>query len=452
MDNTFLGQYYPAASDRERRAMAERIRHISDEDRSALLNDLAKMSADTLFYFVEGMTQAQALPHLVTMAIDSRPTLTGFNYNNTLSMINLALKAPLDEKFEKAAAISGVAKLIKGYVHRTNLNLIEGISTSLTKEAKTLLSGHHEIDDAFVHHLGRALKKKPDFRQAQDIIYGLRDLDIPKSFEAFLREIKGPEQHAIRTNLLNDFYHGNALTPAYIKTIRAELGDDVLINLARMNLNEKKQGLTSFNWIVSELTESVVINQTTLDHYLAASIKAKQVCNFFSDILTGTKGSGIYEQSATFVLNNLASLIKHEKWAPSDSFAYFARDAKRGTELVSVYLDKITSMISALDDFRDVNPEYRFDANANTPGAVLSEVFNIRYELSEARDIKTWRNATIRAITTTGVVEFAESLADIHEPAAMAIYKDMGDVPNREEILKKFMKIRQVAFCNDLGM
>ncbi|WP_274644563.1 hypothetical protein [Pseudomonas serbica] len=452
MDNTFLGQYYPAASDRERRALAERIRHISDEDRAALFNDLSKMSADTLFYFVEGMTQAQALPHLVTMAIESRPTLTGFNYNNTLSMINLALKTPFDEKFDKAAAVSGVAKLIKGYVHRTNMNLIEGISTSLTKESITLLSGHHEIDEAFVEHLGRALTKKPSFAQTQNIIYGLRDLDIPLSFATFLVTIKEPEQYAIRSNLLNDFYHGNALTPAYIKTIRAELGDDVLINLARLNINEKKAGLTSFNWIVSELTEAVVINQATLDQQLAASIKAKKACDFFSDILAGTKGSGIYEQSATFVLNNLATLIKHEKLAPSESFAYFARDSKRGQELVSVYLDKIASMISGLDDFRDVNPEHRFDAKANTQGAVLSEVFNIRYELPEARDIKTWRNATIRAITTTGVLEFAESLADIHEPAAMAIYKDMGTVANRDEILKKFMKIRQVAFCSDLGM
>lgn len=452
MDNTFLGQSYPPASDRERRALAHRVKAISDEDRVSLFNDLVKMPADALFYLVENLNQAVALPHLVMMAIDSRPTLTGFNYNNTLSMINLALKAPFDEKFDKAAAISGVAKLIRGYVHRTNMNLIEGISTSLTKESKTLLSGHHEIDDAFVEHLGRALTKKPNFQQTQNIIYGLRDLDIPKSFESFLREIKEPEKHAIRTNLLSDFYHGNALTPAYIKIIRAELGDDVLINLARQNLNERKVGLTSFNWIVSELTEAVVINQATLDQQLAASIKARRACDFFSDILTGTKGSGIYEQSATFVLNNLATIIKHEKSAPSESFAYFARDAKRGQELVSVYLDKIASMISDLDDLRDVSPEHRFDTKANTPGAVLSEVFNIRYELAEARDIKTWRNATIRAITTTGVLEFSDSLADIHEPAAMAIYKDMGNVPNREEILKKFMKIRQVAFCSDLGM
>jgi hypothetical protein len=452
MDNTFLGQSYPVASDRERRALADRIRNIADEDRAALFNDLVKMSADTLFYFVENMTQVKALPHLVTMAIDSRPTLTGFNYSNTLSMINLALTAPFDTKFDKPAAISGVAKLIRGYVHRTNMNLIEGIATSLTKESKTLLSGHHEIDDAFVEHLGRALTKKPSFVQTNNIINGLRTLDTPNSFALFIREIKEPEQHAIRTNLLNDFYHGNAITPPYIKIIRAELGDDVLINLARSNLNEPKAGLTSFNWIVSELTEAVVINQATLEQNLEACIKDKRACNFFNDILMGTKGSGMYPQSATFVLNNLTNLIGHDKWAPSQAFAYFAKEQQRGADLVNVYLDKISAMISAHDDFRDVNPEYRFDAKVNTPGAVLSEVFNMRYELTEARDIKTWRNATIRAITTIGVVNFAESLSDIHEPAAMAIYKDMGDVPNREEILKKFMKIRQVAFCHDLGM
>lgn len=451
MSYSFLGENYQPLAVQERRSLAYRIKSITDQDRVALQNDLSKMNADDLFHFVEALNGAVPLPQLVTMAIDALPNPTGLNYNYTLCMINIALKAPHDEAFDKAAIITGIAKLIKGYVHRTNMNLLEGVAHSLSQEAKQFLSGNHEIDDAFVEHLGRALTKKFDFRQADNIILGLRELDIPKSFETFLQVVKTPEQAAVKERFLRDFYHAGALKPAYIKIIRAELGDDPLINLARSNINDVS-GVKSLIWIIDELTEDVVINQATLEINLADFIKRNGSSAYFTNILNNVSHTSDLEQSKKFVLNNIATLIKFDKIPPAEGFSLYATEQNRGAELVSHYLSKVGTLVSAMDTKRDVPHEDRFDVENASQGQLLSEVFSPRYSNPEFRDIVSWRQATVRAITKTGVIEFADSLADISEPAAMAIYKDMGNVPNREEILKKFMKIRQVAFCDDLGM
>lgn len=451
MSYSFLGENYQPLTVQERRSLAYRIKSITDQDRVALQNDLSKMSADDLFHFVEALNGVIPLPQLVTMAIDALPNPTGLNYNYTLSMINIALKAPHDEAFDKAAIITGIATLIKGYVHRTNMNLLEGVVHSLSQEAKLFLSGNHEIDDAFVEHLGRALTKKFDFRQADNIIFGLRELDIPKSFETFLKVINTPEQTAVKDRFLSDFYHAGALKPSYIKIIRAELGDQPLINLARANINQVS-GIKSLVWIIAELTEEVVINQATLEKNLADFIKRNGSSAYFTNILNNVSHTSDLVKSKKFVLDNIATLIALDPIPPCQEFSWYAKEQNRGAELVSHYLSKAGTLVSRLDAKNNVPHGDRFDVENASPGKLLSELFNPRYSYPEGQDIVSWRQATVGAITKTGVIEFADSLADITEPAAMAIYKDMGNVPNREEILKKFMKIREVAFCDDLGM
>jgi len=443
MNYSFLTENYQSGTIQDRRILANRIKNISSDDVVFLREDLARMDNEELFRFVESMNQTLPLPRLVIMAVESRPALTGFNYNYTLSMINMALSNPKHDDFDKSSSVAAISKLVKGYHHRTNLNLLEGISTALTKEAMQIISGHHEIDNAFAEHLGRALTKKLTLAQADNTIMGLKDLDIPESFRVFIKA-----QDKITTkDAAESFYTSNILTKNYIDIIRNEVGDDGLVSIARRNLDLTSNDLSLFN-IIKELGEEAVISDQVLNKKLEDCSKLGKVPTLFKDVLTGTKPSDIYPKTANFVMDNLESIISYEQTPPSGALANYAKENSRGKELVGHYINRIGSMIKNVQAMRG-DPVF---AEQSTPGEIFSIAFSDNFDIKNSRPLQSWRNSTVRAITTIGVSEFSEMLKDISEPVAAAIYKDMGNSEDRDQVLKKFVKVREVAFASDLGL
>lgn len=445
MNYSFLTENYQSGTLLDHRKLANRIKQISNDDLVLLREDLAKMDNEELIRFVESMNQAIPLPRLVIMAIESRPALTGFNYNYTLSMINMTLSNPNHDDFDKNTSIAAISKLVRGYRHRTNLNLLEGVSTALTKEAMQLISGHHEIDNAFADHLTRALTKKLKLAQADNTVMGLKQLDIPESFRVFIKA-----QDKITTkDAAESFYTSNELTKSYIDIVRKEVGDKTLVEIARRNLEYISNDLSLLN-VVKELGEEMVISDAVLQEKMQDCEKLGKVSVLLKDILMGTKPSDIYPKTTKFVMDNLEKILSVEQDPPSGSLANYAKENSRGSELVGKYISKIGSLITSYQiRYGDEDP---IDVEKSTPGAILSNAFSEKYNDLAYRRMQVWRNSTVRAITNIGVAEFSDMLKDISEPVASAIYKDMSSSEDREAVLRKFIKVREVAFASDLGL
>lgn len=445
MNYSFLPKNYQSGTLQDLRRLANQIKQISTEDLPLLREDLVRMDNEELIRFMESMNHALPLPRLVIMAVESRSTLTGFNYNYTLSMINMALSNPNHDDFDKNASIAAISKLVRGYRHRTNLNLLEGVSTALTKEAMQLISGHHEIDNAFADHLGRALTKKLTLAQADNTIMGLKELDIPESFRVFIKA-----QDKITTkDAAESFYASNILTKNYIDIVRQEVGDEILVTMARRHLEYTTTDLSLFN-VIKELGEDSVISDNVLEEKLKDCKKLSKTPVFIKDILTGTKQSDIYPKSTKFVMDNLDSILATEPNPPSGAMANYAKENSRGLELIDKYINKTGSIMTTLQTkYGDESP---VDLKNCTLGEILSHAFSDKHKELAYRGVHMWRNATVRAIANIGVSECSEILKDISSEAATAIYNNMESSEDRENALRKFIKIREVAFASDLGL
>lgn len=451
MQNTFLGANFILPAFPEKKPLVDRIKNMTDEERTWLENDLSAMSPEEVFTIVSQMDVAARLPKLVSAAVASRQDATWFCYNHTLSMLNYVLAYQDEDHFDLDQALLDVTSLIKGYQHRTNMNLLEGLSSSLSNKSKALIAenaGNSGIDEAFVEHLSRALEKKLVFSQAQGLINSLCELNIPRSLKCVLNALKVPEYVHLLDTTLQDLYTKDALNPAYIEALRSELGDQRLISLARTHLNSNS-GQKSFQWLLEAFSENTLVGQATLAEQLEYSVKLNGPCAFFMGILSGNTELVNLKNAGNFVLDNLAGLVANQKFPPSDTFIGFAKEQGRGAELVNVYLAKIRALIPRMED--RLQTEKRFDSTGATPGQLLNEVLRSRYAI-EAPEITRWRDATIRAFTKLGVLEFKDDLADMNEQLATELHKHIGDAPNRMEILEKCFKIRQVAFSHDLGL
>jgi hypothetical protein len=448
MQNTFLGENFTLPAFSEKALLGERIKNMTAEERTYLENDLAAMSAEAVYHIVSQMAVATRLPNLASAAVASRPVPTGFCFNHTLSMLNYVLVNQDEEEFDADQALLDAASLIKGYQHRTNMNLLEEVSSQVTKKSKALMAGNAGIDEAFVEHLGRALEKRLVFSKAEGMIAGLCELNLPQSLKCVLAAFKASEHVHLLHTTLQDLYTKDALNPAYIEVVRSVLGDQSLISLARTHLNDNS-GQKSFVWLLEAFSEKTLLDHLTLGDHLEYSIKLKKPCFFFNSILRGNKELGLLQNTGNFVLDNLAVLVASEAFPPSDKLVEFAIEQGRGAELVSLYLDNIRAQITRMED--RVHAEDRFDSIGATPGQVLNEVLKNRYSI-EAPEITRWRDATIRAVIKIGVLEFQTVLADMNEELATTLHKQIGNAPNRMEILEKCLKIRQVAFSHDLGL
>ena len=448
MQNTFLGENFILPPFPEKKSLADRIRNITEDERKWLVNDLATMAPEAVFSILTQMEGAARLPTLVSAAVASRQHADWFSYHRTLSMLNYVLGYEDEEGFDVDQALQDAASLIKGYQHRTNMNLLEGLTSSLTNSAKELVAGNVAFDDACVEHLGRALQKEIAYSNAQGMISTVCELNMPRSLQCVLRALKAPEYAKLLEDTLQDLYTKDALTPAYIAIVRSEIGDQHLIKQAQDNLNYNT-GRKSFEWLLETFSEKRLVDQATLAELLEHSLKLKSPCAFFKSILSGNRQLDNLQNAGRFVLDNLAGLIENDKFPPGDKFVEFAIDHGRGIELVNVYLENIRAMITQMEDRLKVVK--RFDSTGATTGQLLNETLKSRYKI-EAREIIRWRDATVRAIVQVGIFEFQDELADMNDELATVFHKHIGDAPNRIQILEKFFKIRQVGFGHDLGL
>lgn len=454
MTKTFLTQKFAPEDMNKRKTLGLKLNRISDENAVGLLNDLRSMSVDELWSFVSKISDAMHVPVLNRLAVQVLPELTGLRHDTTLRMIGLCVKGCTnDSEPEKQERIAGVAKLIGGYRHRTNLNLLTGLRRAIQDEGATLLAGNQSIDLACADHLQRAIQKTYALTDLTTMVKLIGELQLPNTLGGLVANFKESWGEKQLEMTISDLYYSDALTPELIASIRATHGDQTLIEHAQFAMHEP-QGKASLSAIIQVMGEDLVITDALLDQAMAKANGNVKKSGFLE---TFTHGKSVplenWPKTMDFVYKNLSALTVATDSIFQPMFIKHSVANGHAHAVVDVCINRLKAYMIKADQELERTDFGSFDYANCTDADILNRTFDKFYEANfRHTELKTWRWSVMDVIQEAGILEFSEMAEQANSRLRAEMIAAIGEPENKTEILQKLVKFRGGWFTQELGV
>lgn len=454
MTKTFLTQKFAPEDMDKRRTLGLKLNRISDENAVGLLNDLRSMSVDELWSFVSKISEAIHVPVLNRLAVQVLPELTGLRHDTTLRMIGLCVKGCTDDtEPQKQERIAGVVKLIRGYRHRTNLNLLPELQRVIQPEGTTLIAGDHTIDLACADHLQRALQKTYTITDLTSMVKVIGELQLSNTLGTLVAGFKEAWGEKQLEMTISDLYYQDALTPDMIASIRAVHGDKTLIEHAQFAMHEG-QGKASLSAIIQVLGEDRVITDALLDQAMAKADGDVKKSGFLE---TFTHGKSVplehWPKTMDFVYKNLPALTANSDSIFQSMFIKHSVEHGHAHLLVDVCINRLKAFMMKADQQLERSDFGSFDYAKSTHADILNRTFDKFYEVNwRDAQLKTWRWSVMDVIQEAGILEFSDMAEQANSRVRAEMIEAIGEPENKVEILQKLVKFRGGWFTQELGV
>lgn len=454
MTKTFLTQKFAPSDMDKRRTLGLKLNRISEENAIGLLNDLCWMSADEMWSFVSKMDEAIHVPVLNRLAVKSLPEETGLRYDTTLRMIGLILKdCSTANQSDLAEVTAGVSKLIRGYRHRTNLNLLKGLGSELDSQAKELLAGKEEIDLACAEHLERALLKPSSVYDLDKMVRVIGDLQLERSLLTLAKHLKRNLAESYLGVVISDLYFQDRLTPPLIGSIMTVFGDHALISHTQKSLGEG-QGKRSMEYMVQVLSEDRIVTDVFLDQAMAATKGDISKSKFLSGFTHGKSVSFEYwPKTMDFIYKNLSALTADSSSIFQPMFIKHSIDHGHAHLVVETCISRLKTYMIKADQELERTDYGTFDYGNTTQADILNRTFDKFYEANwRAAELKKWRWSVMDIIQEAGILQFSEMAENANSRLRAEMIEAIGEPENKAEILQKLVKFRGGWFTQELGV
>lgn len=470
MTQTFLTQKFAPEDMDKRRTLGLKLNRISDENAVGLLNDLRSMSVDELWSFVSKISEAIHVPVLNRLAVQVLPEVTGLRHDTTLRMIGLCVKGCTnDNEAQKKERIAGVVKLIGGYQHRTNLNLLPELQRALQDEGETLVAGETSIDAACSDHLQRALKKGYKITELTSMVQVIGTLQLPKTLGQLVLGFKEAWGEKELEMTISDLYYQDALTPELIASIRDVHGEKTLIEHTQFAIrdNHGKSSLenvvsmqnshvnSSLGWILAVFGENKVITDEILRQAMDSAkgdVKKSRLLSIFTHDLVDAPFAN-YPKTRDFVYKHLKDLTVSTDSILQRTFIKHCAADGHAQPVMDVIIGKLKVYMLNADKQLERSDYGVFDYEGCTQAQILNRTFDEFYKANwRDAQLKSWRWCAIDLIQVTGILEFAELAEGANSRLMSELIEAIGEPENKTEILQKLVRFRGGWFTQELGV
>lgn len=453
MSNSILIEKQAPEDKFKRMTLGLELNRIGEKRPDDLLNHLRSMTADQIWSFVSKIDEVTPTPLLNRLAVESLPEITGLRYDTTLRMIGLLVKgSDKAPENEKSQLIAGVIKLINGYRHRTNLNLLTGLSDALGDEGVYLVKGNEAFDRSCAEHLQRALEKPFGLRDLSSMVRNSGVLQIPKALSILVDRIQADNPHFIRT-LVSDLYYQEALTPAMIAPIRQAFGDKVFHERGYYTILDEN-GKSSLAGITEVFGEETVITPDTLEEAMANANGDVKKCKFLSIFTHGLNDAPFenWPKSRDFVYKNLKALTVSTDSIFQRTFIKHCAADGHAQPVMDVIIGKLKVYMIDADRQHERSDYGSFDYESCSQAQILNRTFDQFYKANwRDAQLNKWRWNAIDLIQETGILEFSDLAEGANARLMGELIEAIGEPENKAEILQKLVRFRGAWFTQELG-